>query len=116
MATKSTKKKELNQLPSKSELTSSLPAELVVTPENQEAIIATCDKIGATREHCIKTLFEGTTATKITLDKYGEEHEEPNTPERIKSALSLLEIRGDFKNKDAVKATTYNTVVYQWKK
>ncbi len=98
-------------------LNSSLPAEIVVNSENQEAITATCDKEGLTREKCIRVISEALSATKMTLDKYGEEHEEPDHDKRLKASLAGLELRGDFKSKAPITTgSTYNTVVYQWKK
>lgn len=97
-------------------LQTTLPAEIVIDPEQQEAILATCDKVGLTREKCIAAINEALEATKMTLDKYGVKHVEPDHDKRLKASLAGLELRGDFKNKDAIKPTTYNTVIYQWKK
>lgn len=115
LPTKSTKRK-IQETKIDTSLKTALPAELVVAPEVQEAIIATCDKVGLTREKCITAINEALEATKMTLDKYGEEHVEPDHDKRLKASLAGLELRGDFKNKDAIKPTTYNTVIYQWKR
>lgn len=87
-----------------------------VTPSSREGIIATCNDVGLDRKSCITALKESLTATKMTIGKDGSIYEEKDHDKRIKGALSGLELLGDLKSKDQVKPTTYNTVIYQWKK
>lgn len=109
---KITKKSE-NKTPA---IETTLPSELVVTPENQESIIATCDKVALTREKCITAILEGLSATKIILDKHGEEHTEPDHDKRLKAAMAGLELRGDFRNKAVtIDSSRHTHVIYEWK-
>ena len=84
-------------------------------PTEQNKLIEICDKVGATQEHLINVLYEASKANKMTIDKYGDEHEEPDHDKRIKGAMSLLELRGDIKNKNINNDNSKHThVTYSW--
>lgn len=105
--------KSLNPLPTALEPT--LSTEMSVNPNIQGELISICDGVGATREHLIMTLYMATKATKITLDKHGDEHEEADYDKRIKGTLALLELRGDIKNKSVTQDNRkYTQVIYKW--
>jgi hypothetical protein len=96
-------------------LQTTLPNELQITDENREAILATCKKVDLTREKCLVAIKEGLTATKVTLDKYGEEHEEIDHDKRLKAALMGLEVLGDVRNKaTTVDSSRHTHVTYAW--
>lgn len=52
---------------------------------------------GATREVAYKTMVDGLSALTITVDKFGVEHESPDTSNRLKSAEMIARLHGDLK-------------------
>lgn len=87
-----------------------------VNPSEQANLVKVCEDVGATQEHLIRTLYAATLADKSVYDKLGNlVSEEPDHDKRIKGAMSLLEIRGDVKNKFAVQDNRkYTQVNYTW--
>lgn len=92
--------------------------ELLVTTESAEVVKESCERVGLRRENCILAIKEALLATKKIVNKFGEVvEEEADHEKRLKAAVMGLEIMGDFRNKESAgSTTTYNTVVYQWKK
>lgn len=72
---------------------------LVVNPNRQAEIIAECDKAGLTLAHLVKTIYDGTNAMKTTVDKFGEEHSEPDVQARLKAAGIGFDLRGETNSK-----------------
>lgn len=99
----------------KTELSTSLPAELQITEENREAILSTCAKVELTREKCLVAIKEGLKATKTTIDKYGEEHVEEDHDKRLKAAMMGLEVLGDIRSKTSgIDNSKHTHVTYAW--
>lgn len=82
---------------------------LSVNPNRQAEIIAECDKAGLTLAHLVKTVYEGTMATRTTIDKFGDEHYEPDTAARLKAASLGFDLRGETNSK--VNVGTQNNIV-----
>lgn len=80
-----------------------------VNPNRQMEIIAECDKAGLTLAHLVKTVYDGTMATRTTIDKYGEEHIEADTAARLKAASLGFDLRGETNSK--VNVGTQNNIV-----
>lgn len=103
--------------------TQSLPTALLPTlPSNNEVnpreianIIAECTRQGADLPYLVSKLVEGTKATKITLDKFGDEHVEVDTANVTKNVLILLEMQGYIKAKGTTTENkTYTQINVKW--
>lgn len=73
-----------------------------------------CTANGVTFELMYKTLADGLQAEKITIDKYGDEHVEPDHLTRHKYLLTALELLQHIKSKDIANAgntTNYTQIV-----
>lgn len=66
--------------------------ELSTTPETLVEIKRICKKINMGLEDYLLTIKRGLTATKITVDKYGEEHVESDTDKQLKAAYMGLKV------------------------
>lgn len=68
-------------------------------------------KAGATREASYKTMVDGLSATTLTIDKYGDEHEHPDHNVRLKSAELISRLNGDLKTETTIdnRSVTINT-------
>ncbi len=73
--------------------------------------LAAMDRAGATRERAYQAMVEGLSAVNITVDKYGEEHESPDTSNRLKSAEMIARLHGDLRTDVVVESKTTNLVV-----
>lgn len=82
---------------------------LSVNPNRQMEIINECDKVGLTLSHLVKTVYDGTMAMRTTIDKYGEEHTEPDVAARLKAASLGFDLRGETNSK--VNVGTQNNIV-----
>lgn len=80
-----------------------------VNPNRQAEIIAECDKAGLTLAHLVKTVYDGTNAMRTTIDKFGDEHYEPDTAARLKAASLGFDLRGETNSK--VNVGTQNNIV-----
>lgn len=60
------------------------------------------ERAGAGRKVAYQALAEACTATKITIDKYGEEHTEPDTANRLRAAELISRMNGDLKDKQEI--------------
>lgn len=83
--------------------------QVAVNPNRQAEIIAECDKAGLTLAHLVKTVFEATVANKVTIDKDGYEHIEPDTQARLKATSLGFDLRGETNSK--VNVGTQNNIV-----
>ena len=79
---------------------------LVVNPNRQAEIIAECDKAGLTLAHLVKTVYDGTNAMKTTVDKFGDEHSEPDVQARLKAAGIGFDLRGETNSKAGTNVQT----------
>jgi hypothetical protein len=82
---------------------------LVVNPNRQAEIIAECDRQGLTLAHLVQTVYDGTKALRTTVDKWGEEHIEPDTAARLKAASLGFDLRGETNSK--LNVGTQNNIV-----
>lgn len=89
-------------------LVTQLPTSNEVNPREIANIIAECTRQGADLPYLVGKLVEGTKATKITVDKFGDEHVEVDTANVTKNVLILLEMQGYIK----VKGTTTENKSY----
>ena len=80
-----------------------------INPNRQNEIISECERQGLTLAHLIKTVYEGTRANKTTVDKYGEEHIEPDVASRLKAASIGFDLRGETNSK--LNVGTQNNIV-----
>lgn len=80
-----------------------------VNPNRQAEIIAECDKQGLTLAHLVKTIYDGTNAMRVTVDKFGDEHYEPDTAARLKAAGLGFDLRGETNSK--LNVGTQNNIV-----
>ncbi len=66
---------------------------------------------GATREASYKAIVSGLTCQKMTVDKFGEEHWEPDTTNQLRSAEIISRMNGDLKPDTLVdnRSVTVNT-------
>lgn len=83
--------------------------QVAVNPNRQAEIIAECDKAGLTLAHLVKTVFEATVANKVTIDKDGYEHIEPDTQARLKATSLGFDLRGETNSK--VNVGTQNNII-----
>lgn len=63
---------------------------------------------GATRERGAKVIAEAMDATKMTVDKFGDEHIEPDHTTRLRAEELRAKYVGDIKPEGP---TTYNTTI-----
>lgn len=80
-----------------------------VNPNRQAEIIAECDAAGLTLAHLVRTVYDGTNAMRTTVDKFGEEHSEPDVQARLKAASLGFDLRGETNSK--VNVGTQNNIV-----
>ncbi len=66
------------------------------------------EKAGATREAGARVIAEAMVADKMTIDKYGEEHTEPDHTIRLRAEELRARYTGDIKSDGAI---SNNTVV-----
>ena len=66
------------------------------------------EKVGATRVASLTAVVDGLSATKMTIDKYGEEHIEPDHNIRLKSAEMIARMNGDIKPDGTISNTQVN--------
>ena len=59
-------------------------------------------KAGATREASYKAMVDGLTSKRMTVDKFGDEHWEDDTTNRLKSAELISRLNGDLKESPTV--------------
>lgn len=72
-------------------------------------------RLGHPLEKSIQVIIDGHAATKTMLDKYGEEHIEPDHDKRLKAALIYFELVGIIKNKQVATDNSKHThVTYSW--
>lgn len=95
---------------------STLPDNLELNQSEIQTIKLACANAGLSINNYVKAIKDALSATKITIDKYGEEHVENDHDKRLKAALIGLELEGYIKNKvvanDNRKFTQIN---YSWK-
>lgn len=100
---------------SKTEVVSQLPAELEISKESIDEIKVECRRIGMSLSDYLEAIQRGLVAKKITIDKYGEEHEEDDTTSQLKAALLGLEVEGYIKNKTVQNDNRkFTQVNYTW--
>ena len=58
-----------------------------------------CRRVGMGLEDYLKAIKGGLSATRVTVDKYGDEHYEDNHEVRLKAAAMGLEVEGYLKGK-----------------
>lgn len=84
-------------------------ASLDVNPNNKQEIIAECKRQGGDLPYLIERLMAGTKATRMTIDKEGYKHTEPDHAAIHKSTLTLLEMQGYIREKITI-GTQNNTL------
>lgn len=70
---------------------------------------------GATRPAYLKVLVDALQSNKIIVDKYGREHVEEDTPNRLKAAEVIARLLGDLKAENIVdnrKQTNIQQIIY----
>lgn len=60
------------------------------------------EKQGATREASYKAIASGLSATKMTVDKFGDEHFEEDHASRLRAAELISKLNGDLKTETVV--------------
>lgn len=91
------------------------PASLEISDREVENIKETAARVGLTLEKYLQTIRDALSAMKVTYDKLGEAHEEPDTDKRLKAVLIGLEVQGYIKSKTSTSDNSnHTTVVYQW--
>lgn len=78
-------------------------------------IKAACRRAGLSIDDYVNAIKRAIVATKITVDKYGEEHVEDDHTAQLKGALMGLELEGYIKNKAVTQDNRkYTQVIYKW--
>lgn len=75
------------------------PFPLEVQAAASDIIKSACKRIGMSLDDYLLAIKNGLSATKSTLDKFGEEHIEDDHMIRLKAALMGLEVEGYIKSK-----------------
>lgn len=78
---------------------------LEVSQAASELIKAGCKRIGMSLDDYLLAIKHGLSATKSTVDKYGEEHVEDDHATRLKAAAMGLEVEGYMRTKGSDGAT-----------
>jgi hypothetical protein len=88
---------------------------LEVNDSLRDKIIGALLKADVSIDNYVAAIKDALSAEKTLIDKYGEEHTEPDHDKRLKAALIGLELEGYIKNKTVVNDNTkYTQVVYSW--
>ncbi len=88
---------------------------LEVTESERTKILAACKKAELSIDNYVRAIKDALDADRTTVDKYGEEHTEPDHDKRLKAALIGLELEGYIKNKSVVNDNSkYTQVIYSW--
>ncbi len=106
-------KKTLNKINEDKEI---IPSEKEVTPSEISIIKNSCAKVGMSIDDYVYAIKAALKADKTTIDKYGEEHVEPDHDKRLKAAMIGLELEGYIKNKIVTgnDNSKHTHVVYSW--
>ncbi len=86
--------------------------DLTINQQALSIIEAQFKEVGITSQCPYRVLKDGLTAERVTYDKYGDEHREPDYKERRENATIILTMMGHLKAKaEEVKVTTVNVQV-----
>ncbi len=89
---------------------------LEVSENNLSEVKLACKSVGLTLEKTLQVIKDAQSATRVTLDKFGGEHEEPDHDKRLRGALMHLELEGYTKNnKASVDNSKHTHVTVMWK-
>lgn len=107
------KKNSLKKISEKSEIS---PIELPeLTPSEIQVIKTACANAGMSIDNYVNVIKEALSATRMTVDKYGERHDEEDHAMRLKAALMGLELEGYIKSKAVATDNSKHThVTYSW--
>lgn len=86
-----------------------MPIEAIETKE------VALEKSGLKRESYCLALVNALTSNKIIFDKFGRDHIEPDTPNRLKAAEIIAKLLGDLKPENIVdnrKLTQIQQIIY----
>lgn len=108
-------KKIISKKPPKKEVISELPVNLEINAKEMSEIKRICLEIDMSLKDYLLAVKEALKATKITIDKYGEEHFENDHDKRLKAAMIGLELEGYVRNKAiSVDSSRHTHVTYAW--
>lgn len=80
--------------------------------ETTDNKVVALEKAGATREAAYRAIVGGLTATKMTVDKHGEEHFEEDHAARLRSAELIARMNGDLKSEtEGARAQVINITI-----
>lgn len=86
-----------------------------INPASTNEIKLSCDRLGLTLDNYILAIKEALSATRTTVDKYGDEHTDADHDKRLKAALMGLELQGYIRNKvGPVDNSKHTHVTYSW--
>jgi hypothetical protein len=78
------------------------PTESELIPTNLVEVKAACKRVGLSLEKSLKVILAAQEANKTTVDKFGDEHIEPDHDKRLKGAVMHLELERYIVKNDTI--------------